>query len=280
MKRAVAVVMALSCTSAAADDRRVVAVRVVVEAPKFRREFTEPGGAVRPGLADGEREAGERIAKALDDRAGFLRFGTAPAAATLTIRVISKAPDDARTALQEFGLLADVAGTGVARGEAAYWVLRRQGDLRAFPSTGQELAAEIADRVVVERDALIRDVLSRVPIAVTSAMLKDPWGWIIPFKPEEICADLRSRFAVSNEIQQAIGRREVVLPAEFTVVFDPPGATTLEDQRHRIFTDALDHPELALLKTAPAATVKAVRVIQYLRQDGCGRQAPPAEAFR
>jgi hypothetical protein len=64
-------------------------------------------------------------------------------------------------------------------------------------------------------------------------------------------------------------------------VFDPPAATAFDDQRRRIFTDALDHPDLALLKQAGAANVKAVRVTQYLRlRDGCGRQPSPAEAFR
>jgi hypothetical protein len=62
-------------------------------------------------------------------------------------------------------------------------------------------------------DELLRDVLSRVPIAASSALLKDPWGWIIPFTPQDICIDLRSRFAISSEIQQSNGRRALDLPA-------------------------------------------------------------------
>ena len=283
MRRTIAGVFLLACAGpTSADDRRVVAVRVEVAAPQFRREFTEPGGAVRPELAEAERDAAAQIARALDDPPGFLRFGTSPpAAATLTVRVVSKAPEGARTALQEFGLAVDVTGDGVARGPAAYWVLRPQDDIRGYPSTKQELAQEISARVADNLDALMREVLSRVPIAATSAMLKDPWGWIIPFTPQDICIDVRSRFTISNEIQQSVGKRALDLPAEFTLVFDPPAASALDDQRHRIFTGALDHPELELLKQAGAATVKAVRVTQYLRlQSGCGRQPSPDEAFR
>ena len=292
MRTVVAAAIVLACAPhARAEVRRAVAVRVEVVAPSFRRELVGPGQATSPELQSAERDAARQIAAALGEPPGFLAFqaegepavagGPAPAA-TLTVRVVAKAPA-AATVLREIGLVVDAAGAGVGRGEPAYLVLRGQDDIRAAPSRAAELAREIASRVAEREEDVVRDVLSRVPIATTGARLEEPLGWILPYRPEEICIDFRSRFAIASEVQQAIGRQELDLPSEFRVVFDPPGDTPLDDHRHRIVTLPTlpgDHPDIVLLKGARAATVKAVRVTQYVRQSGCGAQPSPAEAFR
>jgi hypothetical protein len=282
MRRAILVVVLAAglAPPAGAESRPVVTVRVEVAAPSFRRELVAPGQATSPELEEAERGAAKEIAAALNEPPGFLAFGPG-GATTLAVRVVAKA--HAATALREIGLGVDVVGPGVGRGEPAYWVLRPQDDLRAAPSRPADLAREIAAKVAANQDALLRDVLSRVPIATTSALLKEPLGWIVPFTPEEICADFKSRFLIASEVQQSIGPGDLELPAEFKLVFNPRGETPLEAQRHRIVTFPTlpaDHPDLLLLRGASASTVKAVRVTQYLRQNGCGRQPSPAEAFR
>jgi hypothetical protein len=280
-RAAAAVLVLMVAPAVRGDDRREVAVRVEVAAPTFRRELVPPGQASSPGLDGAERDAAEQIAAHLNKPPTFLRFGPNGTAATLTLRVVAKAPATATTALKEIGIIADVAGNDIARGDPAYFTLRRQDDIRAAPATPKELASEIAGAVAMNDDALTRDVLSRVPIAQTSAIWKDPWGWVIPFTPRDICIDTGSRFKIANTFRQGSGPRSVEFPAEMQGEFDPEGTTAPVDLRHRIFVVALEHPDLAQLKQASAPSVKAVRVTQYLRlTDACGRQLDPSEAFR
>ena len=277
---ALALVACATVPAIEAADRPEVAVRVEVEAPTFRRELVPPGQPSSADIEGAEKDAAEQIAARLNRPPRFLRFGPAGAAAVLRFRVVAKAPPTATTALKEIGIVADVTGD-VARGEPAYWTLRRQDDIRGTPATRKELAAEIADAVARNDDALTRDVLSRVPIAQTSAIWKDPWGWIIPFTRRDLCMDVGSRLEVANEVRQGFGPRRLSLPAEMRGEFDPEDVAAPGDLRHHIFVEALDHPDLQVLKAAAAPRVAAVRVTQYLRPlDACEAQPAPAEAFR
>ena len=116
--------------SAGADDRRVVALRVEVMAPSFRRELVPPGQTTSGEVEEAERGAAKQIAEALNEPPSFLRFDPSGTAATVTIRLISKAPANAQTSLQEVGLAVDVVGTDVevlaivAKSEAEQWLER------------------------------------------------------------------------------------------------------------------------------------------------------------
>jgi hypothetical protein len=217
-----------------------------------------------------------RTVERLRDRIGFMRFtadGNADAVLTLDV---DRGPDRTPgSALREVGLHAALAHGGQPLGEGAYLTFRPVGSSKAIPERAP-LAEEMAQKVAEAAGPRgpITGLLSQIPIARAARFVKDPIGWVIPFRHDELCINDVSVVRVANVVETPTAS----VSREFTA--RTSGRYRQDGQQERILGEphptAQDH--LDEFKNTPVERIRvdAIYVVSYTRHTRCDAGLPSA----
>ena len=258
---------ALACVAA----RPIVAVSFDLAVPRWQKQF----GTKQEEFQD---KAAQTIASWLGQQMGFVGFEAGAVSPHRLMVHLEVAPDAGTKQYKETQLRMELVGQAAAT--PLVWRFRpddRYGD----PTGGvdgfvRELGLRLLD---IDKQTLVRQVLSRVPIAHEAQLWKDPVGWVIPYRKAELCMDFRSMLRIESMLPSGAGPvlKEFMARAsgDFTPR-DPASATAL--MRGRLFTVPVPLQEgLADLGNAKPelVAIRAVYVVEYQPLQPCSRAVPP-----
>jgi hypothetical protein len=255
---------------ASADDRPLVAVRFLFTDPAYRNKFAEDDR--RDVLGD----LAARTADRLRDRIGFMRFtpdGNADAVLTLDV---DRGPDRSPgRALREVGLHATLVYQGQPLGDGAYLTVRPVGSSTAIPDR-EPLVEQMAQKVSEAAGSLgqITGLLSRIPIARAASFVRDPIGWVIPFRHDQLCISELSVVRVANIVETPTATVAREFTARTSGRYRPPG------QQERILGEphptAQEHLDEFMNTPVERIRVDAIYVVSYTRHNRCDAGWPSA----
>lgn len=258
-----------ACTAGRA--RPVVAVSFDLAVPRWVNTFGDQRDAL-------QAKAAQAVASWLDQQMGFVDFEAGSSGPHRLVLHLEVAPDAGTRPYKETQLRLELLGQPTA--QPLVWRFRPD-DRFGEPTGGVDgLVREIGLRLGgIDKQALVRQVLSRVPIASEAQLWKDPVGWVIPYSRTDLCMDLRSLLHIENMMPSGAGPVLKEYDARATGDFKPPeaqpAAATL---RGRVFTEPQTSPEgLAELGRAKAdqVAIRAVYIVEYQPLATCSRPVPP-----
>jgi hypothetical protein len=197
----------------------------------------------------------------------------------LTFRLAAKDAQVSRSP-GEVGFHIELSGlqTG-SRAKPLYWTFRQDpfgqklGD-NPVPVLLREIELRIGGQ---DYTALIRDVLSQVPIAHDGRLWMDPLGWVLPHRSVDLCMDRDSLLRIEAAVPSGVGPMVHPFHARAATHFDPPGPTDIESYRGRLFgkdTKEAITQEVGLgnlARTQPnTVKVKGIYVEEYMSLAPCG----------
>jgi hypothetical protein len=269
-----AVGFGLVCTAATA--RPVVAISFDLAVARWQGTF----GASRAAL---EEKAASEIAKWLGQELGFMGYEpgkTGPHRLVVHLEVV---PDAGSRQDKETQLRLELAGQPAP---PMVWSFRNE-EGYSQPTNGVEaFALEITRRMAaIDRRALVRQILSQIPITNEAQLWKDPVGWVMPYRKSELCLDFKSLFRIENMLPSGAGPVLKEFTARASGDFAPrdnaPGSMLL---RGRLFTEPMPSQDgLSDLGSAKPelVSIKAVYVVEYQPLQPCSKPVPPdAVEFR
>ena len=164
-----------------AVDRPAVTIAFDLNVPRWQGQF----GARRDEL---QAKVAAAVAAWMSQQMGFADFGAGTGGPQRLVLHLDVASDAGAHEFKETQLRLELAGAAAAT--PLIWRFRSD-ERYAEPTGGVDaFAQEVALRLVdVDKQALVRQVLSRVPIASEAALWKDPVGWVIPFRKTDLCMD-------------------------------------------------------------------------------------------
>jgi hypothetical protein len=254
-----------------AVDRPAVTIAFDLNVPRWQGQF----GARRDEL---QAKVAAAVAAWMSQQMGFADFGAGTGGPQRLVLHLDVAPDAGAHEFKETQLRLELAGAAAA----TPLVWRFRSDERYAEPTGgvDAFAQEVALRLVdVDKQALVRQVLSRVPIASEAALWKDPVGWVIPFRKTDLCMDFKSMLRIENMLPSGAGPVLKEFMARASGDFAPREAAHAPSAlRGRLFTEPVPAQEgLADLGRARPDTVavRAVYVTEYLPLQPCNKPVPP-----
>jgi hypothetical protein len=110
---------------------------------------------------------------------------------------------------------------------------------------------------------LVPEVLSAIPVARDGFLIQDQRvgiGWVVPFRPAEVCMDTQSEIKLKTEVASDLG----VVPREFrakaTMPYNPRGAAAREELRHCLLCLAVpNHDGLDMVRRSRPSDVHVRR---------------------
>jgi len=256
---------------AGAVDRPAVGVAFDLNVPRWQGQF----GTRRDEL---QAKVAAQVAAWMGQQVGFADFDAAGAGPQRLVLHLDVAPDAGAHQFKETQLRLELAGAAAA----VPLVWRFRSDERYAEPTGgvDAFAQEVALRLVdVDKQALVRQVLSKVPIASEAALWKDPVGWVIPFRKTDLCMDFKSMLRIENMLPSGAGPVLKEFLARASGDFAPREAAHAPSAlRGRLFTEPVPAQDgLADLGRArpELVAVRAVYVTEYLPLQPCSKPVPP-----
>ena len=267
------------------------------ERPVVKTEFTLAESGYRSEykateIKEIESRVARRIASVLNSKIGFLAFSSeAPSDFVLTFKLDSRGPGASPT-LKEVGFFASLTisedSSSRRSSREVYWVFRTASSSWSYGSV-DTLVREIDLKLLNNNESssqvneLIREVLSHIPIARTEIHhLKDPLGWIIPYKHDDLCMGRESSLLIDSRLPSGGGPMPVRFEAVARMKFNPRAASNLEDSRGNILCMVKSgQEEIDRLERTPGdeVVVSGVYVIEYMR--ACRpRLASPEDLLR
>ena len=249
-----------------AQERPVVTVSFNLAVTRWQDNFSASQ------VADFQARSAEAVAQWLNREIGFFSFkpGTSP---TRHINVqLAVAPDAGSKPTKETQLRLELVGHGPST--PLVWNFRPQNSFLQ-PTQGPEpFAREVQLRLIaLDKQALVSQVLSHIPISNNAQMWKDPVGWVIPFRKAELCMDFQSILRVESLVESGAGRLPREFKARASNDFAPPNAAGVPEAfLGRLFSEAVAGQEgLGDLTTAKpeAVAIRAVYVLDYLPLQPC-----------
>jgi hypothetical protein len=268
--------MAASLSTSAAE-RPMVAVAFDLAVPRWKQQFVSRQGEL-------EQSAAKAIASWLGKEMGFVGFVAGDAGARRLIVHLEVVPDSGVSPYKETQLRLELVGQSPAM--PIVWRFRPDVTYADPTINVESFVREIELRLKdMDKQALVRQVLSRVPIAGEARLWKDPVGWVIPYRRSELCMDFRSMLRIENMLPSGAGPVLKEFMARASGDFAPQdGAAAGAELRGRLFTVPLPAQEgLADLGSVNPAqvTVQAVYVVEYQPLQACGVPfSPDAVDFR
>ena len=269
-----AIGFAWACTAAAAPP--VVAVSFDLAVVRWQGTF----GANRTALED---KAALEISKWLAGELGFMTYEPSKTGPHRLIVHLEVVPDAGTRQDKETQLRLELVGHSAP---PMVWRFRNE-ESYGQPTAGVDaFALEIGRRMAaVDQRALVRQLLSQVPITNEAQLWKDPVGWVMPYRKAELCMDFKSLLRIENMIPSGAGpvMKEFMARAsgDFVPRDNAPGSMPL---RGRLFTEPMPAQEgLADLGNArpDLVAIKAVYVVEYQPLQPCSKPVPPdAVEFR
>jgi len=254
-----------------AVDRPAVTIAFDLNVPRWQGQF----GARRDEL---QAKVAAAVAAWMSQQMGFADFGAGTGGPQRLVLHLDVASDAGSHEFKETQLRLELAGAAAAT--PLIWRFRSD-ERYAEPTGGVDaFAQEVALRLVdVDKQALVRQVLSRVPIASEAALWKDPVGWVIPFRKTDLCMDFKSMLRIENMLPSGAGPVLKEFMARASGDFAPREAAHAPSAlRGRLFTEPVPAQEgLADLGRARPDTVavRAVYVTEYLPLQPCNKPVPP-----
>ena len=270
--RLIFIVIGLAGSALACDAARpVVAVSFDLAVPRWQGKF----GTQQD---DFQNKAAQTIANWLGQQMGFAEFKAGAAGPHRLIVHLEVAPDAGTRQNKETQLRMELVGLAAV----APLVWRFRPDERYGEPTGgvdgfvRELELRLLD---IDKQVLVRQLLSRVPIAHEAQLWKDPVGWVIPYRKAELCMDFRSMLRIENMLPSGAGPVLKEFMARASGDFaprDPASASAL--MRGRLFTEPVPLQEgLADLGNAKPelVSIRAVYVVEYQPLQPCSKPVAP-----
>jgi len=248
-----------------------VTIAFDLNVPRWQGQF----GARRDEL---QAKVAAAVAAWMSQQMGFADFGAGTGGPQRLVLHLDVASDAGAHEFKETQLRLELAGAAAAT--PLIWRFRSD-ERYAEPTGGVDaFAQEVALRLVdVDKQALVRQVLSRVPIASEAALWKDPVGWVIPFRKTDLCMDFKSMLRIENMLPSGAGPVLKEFMARASGDFAPREAAHAPSAlRGRLFTEPVPAQEsLADLGRARPDTVavRAVYVTEYLPLQPCNKPVPP-----
>ena len=271
--RAILLAMVLGTAAAAsAADRPAVAVSFDLNVPRWQGQFSP---TQRDDL---QAKVAKSVATWMSQQMGFVDFEPSLTGAQRLVLHLDLAPDTGARQFKETQLRLELAGTPAA--SPLVWRFRDEegyaDGTRGVDAFAQEIALRLVD---VDKQALVRQVLSKVSIAKEAALWKDPVGWVIPFRKTDLCMDFKSMLRIENMLPSGAGPVVKVFTARASGDFTPREAAHAPSAlRGRLFTEPEPAQDgLAELgrARAEAVTIRAIYVTEYLPLQPCNKPVPP-----
>lgn len=277
MRRAGAALLALLALAvsggARAEPPRSVQVMFSLAQPRYRLEFGE-------GLVDLEPAAARAIADALGERIRFVRFTTEPPAETRLTFVLDALDRADRGLMKETGFHIELVAPG-APVRRMYWRFRPLERFAVRLGDADSFVREIRQTIETsDHAALVRDLLSAVPIAKRTKLVPDPFGWVLSHRFTEVCMGAATLLKVRSSFPSGAAMMALDIRAHPSGWFPAPE----EEFREGVLLTPAE-PQLGLdrLKAAPREQVQvvAVYVVDYTLLVPCtGATSPEAVDFR
>jgi hypothetical protein len=214
----------------------------------------------------------------MSQQMGFVVFEPGTTGSPRLLLHLEVVPDAGTREFKETQLRLELAGAASA--PALVW--RFRSDERYADPTGgvaafaQEIALRLAD---VDKQALVRQLLSRVPIASEAQLWKNPVGWVIPYRKADLCMDFKSLLRIENMLPSGAGPVLKEFLARASGDFAPgEAAHTPPALRGRLFTEPIPaQAGLAELGNArpESVAIRAIYVMEYQPLQPCSKPVPP-----
>jgi len=268
-----------------AAEKPVVAVRFRVQAATYKGHFSNLNAV--------EALVTKNLILALKQNISFMDFaaeGDAPRSYLLTVAV--DVPDESRqVATQKVWLFSSLTPLGGSEPKSRWqWVKYRDPLSECFDTSDSACRlpndGEFSDDLNVLLAAanyseLVKNVLRDVPILTGQGKLlvQPVAGWVLPFRPTEICMDLQSQFRVAGSVPSPAATIPGTFLAEMEGPYKPSPDAAVFGMLLRGESDDDDRVKKPIfLQNPDAAVVTAVYVAQYRRPPGssCGGAIPPS----
>ncbi|HLC42442.1 MAG TPA: hypothetical protein VJO34_12580 [Methylomirabilota bacterium] len=258
----VTMIVAATIVQGDAEQKTVVGVKFVLDEHSYRKHFL-------PDIPLLEREATARIVKKLREHIGFLDFAAIPPEPPfkLTVRLDAKAPPEQPGAAREVGFHIILDGPKVTR-NTEYVIFRDEENFGKSLGTAESLVTEIGSKL---RDDVYKDrigkLLNQVPITRTGHLWgSPPEGWVIPYRPIDLCMDFQSQLVIENLVPSGAVRKHREFEARAIGEFLPSAPTSIDHLRGHIFSEPTDlqkfQTEVGAVSPAQIS-VSAVYVKEY-----------------
>lgn len=266
-----AMILGVSAAASAAD-RPAVAVAFDLNVPHWQGQFST---AQRDDL---QARVAKGVAAWMSQQMGFVDFEPGPTGLQRLVLHLDVAPDAGTRQFKETQLRLELVGTASA--PPLVWRFRDEEGYAESTKGVEAFAQEIALRLVdVDKQALVRQVLSKVSIASEAALWKNPVGWVIPFRKTDLCMDFKSMLRIENMLPSGAGPVFKEFIARASGDFAPGDAAHAPSAlRGRLFTVPVPAQDgLADLGRAKpeAVTIRAIYVTEYLPLQPCNKPVPP-----
>lgn len=275
MRNALAVValvlMFNGATSSPAQAKAVVEV-------SFELAVTRWQGTFGPGRDEVQKKAGEAIATWLGQQVGFVAFESGSLAPYKMLVRLELTPDAGTRQYKETQLRLELGG----QVSSAPLVWRFRSEERYGEPTGgvdafvREIGLRFTD---MDKQGLIKQILSRIPITKEAQLWKDPVGWVMPYRKSELCMDFKSMLRIESMMPSGAGPVLKEFLARASGDFSPrdtaPASLLM---RGRLFTEPMPLQEglLDLGNAKPElVTIRAVYVTDYQPLQPCTKPVPP-----
>jgi len=179
---------------AACEDRVPVTVVFRLQQPQYRAIYRDDRDKL-------EAEAAKVLVRNLEARIKLVRFTVEPSDGyRLTFRLNDLADKGQKG---ETVLHIELEGAGVKPRGPSFWPFRQSGGFSAPIRPADAFLREIEDKVkAILADGsyrnLVSDWLVQVPVAHSSTPYKEPAGWVLPFRREELCLDFDSSLRIDS----------------------------------------------------------------------------------
>ncbi len=267
---ACAIVLAASMPAVAVD-RPAVVVAFDLNVPRWIGQFGNRRAELQAKVA-------LAVSAWMGQQMGFVDFQVVGAGPQRLVLHLDVAPDAGTREFKETQLRLELAGPA----SAPPLVWRFRSDERYAEPTGgiDAFAQEVALRLLdIDKQALVHQVLSRVPIASEGALWKDPVGWVIPFRKTDLCMDFKSVLRIENMLPSGAGPVLKEFLARASGDFAPREAAHAPAAlRGRLFTEPMPTQDgLAELGNArpEAVAIRAIYVTEYLPLQPCNKPVAP-----
>jgi hypothetical protein len=254
------------------------------EAPLVKVELTLAEPVYRGELKEAEiRDLGTRVADFLAGEMSrevrFLRFTRGDAPFHLSVRLGEAGAS--RVSFHDVLFHIELTGPDRIR-SGTTWLFRGSNAWgTGIGSAGQfrtEIETSLGSHDMAE---LVPEVLSAIPVARDGFLIQDQRvgvGWVVPFRPAEVCMDTQSEIKLKTEVASDLG----VVPREFrakaTMPYNPRGAAAREELRHCLLCLAVPNQDgLDMVRRSRPSDVHVtnVYVMSYSRTQGCQEPLAP-----
>jgi len=266
-------VLGLAAASpAGAQERPEVTVSFELAVPRWVSFFDRD----QPEL---EKRAAEALAQWLNKEFRFASYKPGSAGTRHLKLRLGVAPEAEGRQRKETQLRLELVGQNPP--QAVTWQFRPENTYSAPTSGIEPFVKEIEFRLgAMDKQLLVKQLLSKIPIADRADLWKDPVGWVIPYRKAELCMDFKSLLRVESQLQTGAGVAPREFLAQASTDFQPPNVSAAtEPMRGRLFTEvASTHLHFAELGAAKpgAVAIRAIYVVEYLPLEPCVAPVPPA----